>query len=73
MATLLTGRYAELSMLPLSFREYTEITGAQRDAAFAEYLKYGGLSYVASMEKTEDRQSRKESGRTSGRSPTSRY
>ncbi len=48
--------------LPLSFREYTEITGAQRDAAFAEYLKYGGLSYVASMEKTEDRQSRKESG-----------
>ena len=42
-------------MLPLSFREYTEVTGAQGDAAFAEYLKYGGLPYVASMEKTEEK------------------
>lgn len=55
LATLLTGRYVELSMLPLSFQEYTEITGAQGDAAFAEYLKYGGLPYVASMEKTEEK------------------
>ena len=55
LATLLTGRYVELSMLPLSFLEYTEITGAQGDAAFAEYLKYGGLPYVASMEKTEEK------------------
>lgn len=29
LATLLTGRYVELSMLPLSFREYTEITSTQ--------------------------------------------
>lgn len=55
MATLLTGRCVELSMLPLSFREYTEITDAQGDAAFAEYLKYGGLPYVVTMEKTEEK------------------
>lgn len=55
LATLLTGRYVELSMLPLSFREYTEITGTQGDIAFAEYLKYGGLPYVAAMEKTEEK------------------
>ena len=55
LATLLTGRYVELSMLPLSIQEYTEITSAQGDAAFAEYLKYGGLPYVASMEKTEEK------------------
>ena len=53
MATLLTGLYVELSMLPLSFQEYTEIAGTQGDAAFAGYLKYGGLPYVASIEKAE--------------------
>ena len=55
MATLLTGLYVELSMLPLSFQEYTEITGTQGDTAFAEYLKHGGLPYVAFMEKTEEK------------------
>ena len=45
----------ELSMLPLSFQEYTEITGTQGDTAFAEYLKYGCLPYVAFMEKAEEK------------------
>ena len=58
LATLLTGRYVELSMLPLSFNEYCTITGVQGEAAFADYLKYGGLPYVKDI---EDRQSRKES------------
>lgn len=43
LATLLTGRYIEISMLPLSFREYCEITGEASDAAFAEYLQNGGM------------------------------
>ena len=55
LATLLTGRYVELSMLPLSFQEYCTITGVQGEAAFADYLKYGGLPYVASMEKAEEK------------------
>ena len=55
LATLLTGRYVELSMLPLSFQEYCTITGVQGETAFADYLKYGGLPYVASMEKAEEK------------------
>ena len=55
LATLLTGRYVEISMLPLSFREYCEMTGAAADGAFAEYMKYGGMPYVAAMERTDEK------------------
>ena len=55
LATLLTGRYIEISMLPLSFREYCEITGNSSDAAFAEYLQNGGMPYVARMDKTNEK------------------
>lgn len=47
LATLLTGRYIELPMLPLSLKEYCEATSLQPDAAFAEYQKNGGLPYIA--------------------------
>ena len=52
LATLLTGRYVELSMLPFSFKEYCAVTASHGEPAFADYLKYSGLPYVASMEKT---------------------
>lgn len=55
LSALLTGRYMELSTLPLSFKEYCTITVTQGEPAFADYLKYGGLPYVASMEKTEEK------------------
>lgn len=55
LATLLTGRYVEISMLPLSFSEYLEITNQNRENAFADYLKYGGFPLVASMDRTEDK------------------
>lgn len=55
LATLLTGRYVEISMLPLSFREYCELTAKQADAAFSEYLKNGGMPYVALMDPTEEK------------------
>lgn len=55
LATLLTGRYIEVSMLPLSFKEYTQITGMQSEQAFAEYMKSGGLPYVAVMDRTDEK------------------
>lgn len=55
LATLLTGRYVEISMLPLSFKEYREITRLPADQAFAEYLRNGGMPYVAAMDKTDEK------------------
>lgn len=39
LATLLSGRYVEINLLPLSFAEYAEIKGKNDDAAFAEYMR----------------------------------
>lgn len=52
LATLLTGRYVELRMLPLSFREFLAVTKLDRDRGFAEYLRTGGLPYLAVMDRT---------------------
>lgn len=55
LATLLTGRYVEISMLPLSFREYTQATGLQTEQAFSEYMKNGALPYIAVMDRTDEK------------------
>lgn len=55
LATLLTGRYVEISMLPLSFREYSELGDKDCENAFADYMKYGGLPFVATMEKVDEK------------------
>ncbi len=55
LATLLTGRYVEISMLPLSFQEYLELSHKECENAFADYIKYGGLPFVATMEKTDNK------------------
>ena len=55
LATLLSGRYVEISMLPLSFREYVTLTGLQKDAAFTEFMKTGGIPYVAVMNRTDEK------------------
>ena len=39
LATLLTGRYVEIKMLPLSLREFLTITELDADSGFAEYLQ----------------------------------
>lgn len=50
LATLLSGRYVEINMLPLSFAEFCEIkSGADKDALLAEYMKNGGLPYIAKL------------------------
>lgn len=55
LATLLTGRYVEISMLPLSFREYSELGDKDCENTFADYMKYGGLPFVATMEKVDEK------------------
>jgi len=55
LATLLTGRYVEISMLPFSFREYCEVTNRPVEQAFGEYLQSGGMPYVAVMEQTQEK------------------
>ena len=55
LATLLSGRYVEINMLPLSFAEYCELkAGGDPEALFADYMKYGGLPYVASLDNNAD-------------------
>ena len=51
LATLLTGRYIEMSMLPLSFKEYCELTDTDGDAAFSDYMRFGGMPFLALMDK----------------------
>jgi hypothetical protein len=55
LATLLTGRYVEIKMLPLSFKEFLAITGMEPEKGFADYLQNGGLPYVAGMERTAEK------------------
>ena len=55
LATYLTGRYVEISMLPLSFREFVEATGLPVEQAFTEYGKSGSLPYVAVMDRTDEK------------------
>lgn len=55
LATLLTGRYVEISMLPLSFREYLELEELPAERAFAEYMRTGGFPYVSVMDRTDEK------------------
>lgn len=56
LATLLSGRYVEISMLPFSFKEYYELTSNEnKDDAFLSFLKFGGFPYVALLGNTEDK------------------
>ncbi len=55
LATLLTGRYIEISMLPLSFREYLALSKLPTEDAFVEYGLHGGMPYVALMNRTNEK------------------
>lgn len=51
LATLLTGRYVELRMLPLSFAEYRCAfpSNISDDDLFNRYLNYGGLPFTVQL------------------------
>ena len=55
LATLLSGRYVEIRMLPLSFREYAGVNGEKRiDQLYQEYLHRSSFPYALELENPKD-------------------
>ncbi|MBO5417112.1 MAG: ATP-binding protein [Clostridia bacterium] len=55
LATLLSGRYVEISMLPLSFKEFCQLREHDdKDLLFSEYLKIGSFPYVVGLPVSEE-------------------
>lgn len=55
LATLLSGRYIEIQMLPLSFAEYYELVGKDKRDAWNAYFINGGFPYTAFIEEADIR------------------
>lgn len=56
LATLLSGRYVEISMLPISFAEYYELRGnGSADELFSDFIRDGGFPYIASMDRVNEK------------------
>ena len=53
LATLLSGRYVEIRMLPLSFAEYYEMKGGDKREAFQGYYKQGGFPYAVTIDEND--------------------
>ena len=46
LSTKLSGRYMEVEILPLSFREFMELNGGNPEKRFEQYLRYGPLPSI---------------------------
>ena len=46
LSTKLSGRYMEVEVLPLSFREFMELNGGNAEKRFEQYLRYGPLPSI---------------------------
>lgn len=56
LSTLLSGRYVEIKMMPLSFKEYLDFNqnnNITTDEHFINYTKYGGLPVISELKKDE--------------------
>ena len=55
LATLLTGRYIEIKMLPLSFKEYVSAfdASANKRELFSTYMQNGAMPYVLNLPNKE--------------------
>lgn len=56
LATLLSGRFVEINMLPFSFAEFCRSRGSgDEDRLFAEYMSDGAFPYIAMMDRTKEK------------------
>lgn len=54
LATLLSGRYIEINMLPLSFADYYHRNSYMaKDESFTEYMRWGGFPFLVLSERPE--------------------
>ncbi len=56
LATLLAGRYVEIRMLPLSFREYVSALGGESDLLikYQNYIQNGSFPYILQLKRKRD-------------------
>jgi predicted AAA+ superfamily ATPase len=58
-STLLSGRYVEIRLLPLSFKEFLTFhdfaPDASQDAKFQQYLRFGGMPILSQFRLNEER------------------
>lgn len=55
IATLLSGRYVTIEMLPLSFEEYISTKGGENlEFGFREYLKFGAFPFILQLNSNEE-------------------
>ena len=56
LATLISGRYVEISMLPLSFREYVEAIGGQNSLqdSYNQYVTNSSFPYTLELESSDE-------------------
>ena len=54
LATLLSGRYVEIKMLPLSFKEYKEATNIENlEEVYKKYISLGSFPYTLELQEDE--------------------
>ncbi len=55
LATLLSGRYIEVKMLPLSFKEYKNVyKDLSNEELYKKYISFGSLPFTTSLETEDD-------------------
>lgn len=54
LATFISGRYVEIHIFPLSFKENLSIQRDDPQLLFRDYIKYGGFPGLVEFEKRED-------------------
>ena len=57
LTTLLSGRYIEIKMLPLSFQEYMSAMASQTDLLikYRDYVQNGSFPYILKLDNSRDR------------------